>query len=42
MVKNPGMHEDSGLIPGLKIWRCGELRGRSQMQLKSGVAVAVV
>ena len=30
------------LLSGLRIWCCHELRCRSQMQLRSGVAVAVV
>ena len=39
-----GIHEDMGLIPGLDqwIWHCYELCCRSQMQLRSGIAVAVV
>ena len=40
------IHGDAGLIPGLsqwvKIWCCGELWCRSQTQLRSGIAVAVV
>ena len=40
-VKNPtGLHEDAGSIPGLRIQHCCELRCRSQVQLRSGVAVA--
>ena len=39
-------HEVAGSIPGLvrglRIWHCHELRCRSQTGLKSGVAVAVV
>ena len=38
-------HEDAGLIPGLaqwvRIWHCHERWCRSQMWLKSQVAVAV-
>ena len=45
-VKNPtGIHEDAGLIPGLPQWlriqHCCKLCQRSQMQLGSGVAMAV-
>ena len=42
-VKNPtSIHEDTGLMPGgLRIWCCRELWHRSQMQLGSGIAVAV-
>ena len=40
------IHEDVGLIPGplsgLRIWHCHDLWCRLQMQLRSGVAVAVV
>ena len=39
------IHEDAGSIPaplrGLRIQHCHELQCRSQMQLGSGVAVAV-
>ena len=46
-VTNPTrIHEDAGLIPvlgsGLRIWRCLELWGRSQMRLQSCIAVTVV
>ena len=46
-VKNPtSIHKDVGSIPGLTQWvkvrSCCELRYGSQMQLGSGVAVAVV
>ena len=46
-LTNPdGIHEDVGLIPGLlsglRIWHCRELRCRSQTQLSSNIAVAVV
>ena len=43
-VTNPTGNYDMGLIPGLTQWviqHCCELWGRSQMQLRSGVAVAV-
>ena len=40
------IHEDTGSIPGLAqwlmIWHCRELWSRSQIQLGSGIAVAVV
>ena len=36
------VHEAVGLIRGLRIQPCYQLRWRPQMQLKSGVAVAVV
>ena len=36
------IHEDAGLIPGLRIWRCHELCCRSQTWLGSHVAVALV
>ena len=40
------IHEDAGLIPGLSqwsgIWRCCEMWCRSQMMLRSCVAMAVV
>ena len=40
-----GAHEDVASIPGLiqrvGIWRCHGLWGKSQMRLRSGVAVAV-
>ena len=40
------IHEDSvqtlALLSGLRIWSCRELQCRSQMQLGSGIAVAVV
>ena len=47
LVKNlTSIHGDAGSIPaslsGLRIWRCCELWCRSQAQLGSGVAVAVV
>ena len=35
------MHEDAGLTPGLAQWCCCELQWRSQLQLRSGIAVAV-
>ena len=46
-VKNlTSTHEDMGSIPGfvsgLRMWCCCKPRRRSQMQLGSGVAVAVV
>ena len=47
-VKNPaGIHEEAGLIPGLsisglRIGYCPELQCRSQMQLGSRVAVALI
>ena len=41
-----GIREDAGLVPGLAQWvedqRCRELWWRSQAQLTSPVAVAVV
>ena len=40
-----GIHEDTGLIPGLAqlgIWHCHELWCRSQMWLRSHVSVALV
>ena len=45
--QNPAsIHEHTGSIPGLlnglRIWHCGELQYRLQMQLRSGVAVAAV
>jgi len=45
-VRNPAsIHEDVGLIPGLAlelmIQRCHELWCRSQMRLRSGIALAV-
>ena len=47
--ENPtSIHEDAGAIPalalisGLSIQHCCKLQQRSQMQLRSGVAVAVV
>ena len=41
-VKNPtSIHEDADLNPGLRIWCCWKLQCSSQMQLGSGVAVAV-
>ena len=37
-----GIYEDAVSIPGLaQIWHCRELWYRSQMQLESGIAVAV-
>ena len=40
------IHEDGGVIPdfahGLRIWHCCDLWCRLQMQLGSGVAVAVM
>ena len=46
-ITNPtSIHEDAGSISAppsaLRIWHCHELWYRSQMQLGSGVAVAVV
>ena len=46
-VKNPtSTHEDAGSIPsplsGLRIWYCCELWCRSQMQLESGIPMAMV
>ena len=35
------IHEDAGLISGLKIQHCRELQHRSQMRVGSCVAVAV-
>ena len=41
-LTNPtSLHEDTGLIPGLRIQSCCELWCRSQMWLAPGVAVAV-
>ena len=44
-VTNPtSLHEDMDLIPGLVQWvkiHCHELWCRSQMRLRSGIAVAV-
>ena len=45
-VKNPtSIHEDMGSILAslteLRIWHCRKLQGRSQMQLGSGMAIAV-
>ena len=45
-VKNlTSIHEDVGsvlaLLSGLRIQRCRELQQRSQMQLRSGIVVAV-
>ena len=34
--------EDAGSLSGLRIWYCHKLWCRSQMQLGSGIAVAVV
>ena len=45
-VKSPtSINEDGGSIPGLnglRIWHCHELWGRSQTELGSCMAVAVV
>ena len=35
------VHEDADLIPGSRIWRGYKLWYRWQMQLRSGIAVAV-
>ena len=40
---NPtGIHEDAGLIPGLRIQHCHEVRGRLQSWLGSCVATAQI